>query len=135
MTLAFLTNGLGVFGLRVLSGEGVAESRALQYLALWYTAGLLLAAIVYFRQMRNPQAREAGMGSAMALCSLCGQLGMALALSAGLPGYVVFPVATGGGLVLVVLVGLAIFRERTHALGYLGIAVGVSALILLAFPE
>jgi multidrug transporter EmrE-like cation transporter len=70
----------------------------------------------------------------MAACSLAGQLGMALALSAGIPGFIVFPVATGGGLILVVTVGVFGFREPMGPLGYLGIATGTCALILLALP-
>ena len=135
MAIAFLTNGLGVFGLRVLTGLGLAPSSFVRYLAIWYLAGLLLAALVYFRQLGRPRAKEASIGLAMALCSLCGQLGMAQALSGGLPGFVVFPVATGGGLLFVVLIGVWLFRERMQPLGYLGITVGVLALILLAVPE
>ena len=134
MAIAFLTNGMGVFGLRVLTGLGLAPGSFVQYLAVWYLAGLLLAALVYVR-LGRPRPKEAAIGLAMAMCSLCGQLGMAQALSGGLPGFVVFPVATGGGLLFVVLIGVWLFRERMHPLGYLGITVGVLALVLLAVPE
>jgi hypothetical protein len=46
----------------------------------------------------------------------------------------VFPVATGGGLLLVLAVGILFFHERLSAPGYLGIALGTAALILLALP-
>jgi multidrug transporter EmrE-like cation transporter len=135
MTLAFLTNGMGAFGLRVLAGFGLPDTTSTQYLAVWYLAGLLLAALVFLRRLRGFRAKEAAIGCAMALCSMGGQLGMALALSGHIPGFVVFPVATGGGLLLVVVVGVVLFQERMHPLGYLGIAVGVCALVLLAMPE
>ncbi|MCX6625938.1 MAG: hypothetical protein NTY38_33715 [Acidobacteria bacterium] len=135
MAIAFLTNGLGAYGLRVLAGSGLGNVSNVQYLALWYLAGLLLAGLVYFRRMGRPHAREVVVGSGMALCSLAGQMGMALALSGGFPGFVVFPVAIGGGLLMVVVVGVLLFGERVHPLGYLGIAAGVSALVLLALPE
>ena len=135
MTLAFLTNGMGAFGLRVLAGAGLADAGSISYLAIWYLAGLLLAALVCFRRLTGLKAKEAGIGCAMAICSLGGQLGMALALSGRVPGFVVFPVATGGGLLLVVVVGVVVFREHMRALGYLGIAVGACALVLLAVPE
>jgi len=134
MTIAFLTNGLGAFGLRILAGEGLKGVKDTQYLVLWYAAGLLLAAIAYFRGYGRLHHRELLIGSAMALCSLVGQLGMALSLAAGVPGFVVFPVATGGGLAFVVLVGVLLFKEPMGALGYLGIATGVCALLLLALP-
>jgi multidrug transporter EmrE-like cation transporter len=135
MAIAFLTNGMGAFGLRVLAGLGLAEDHSLPYLAIWYLAGLLLAGAVYARRLGAPRAKEAAIGGGMALCSLAGQLGMALALAGRLPGFVVFPVATGGGLLLVVLVGVAVFGERMRPLGYFGTAVGVLALVLLAAPE
>jgi multidrug transporter EmrE-like cation transporter len=90
--------------------------------------------MVFFRRHRRPERKEVVIGSIMALCSLIGQTGMAFALSAGLPGFVVFPVATGGGLIFVVLIGVLVFREPMRPLGYIGIATGVSALILLALP-
>jgi len=135
MMIAFLTNGLGAFGLRVLAGAGLGNVSEVQYLAIWYGAGCLLAAAMYGGLRKRPAARELAIGGGMALCSLCGQLGMALALARGLPGFVVFPVATGGGLLLVVLVGVALFREPLGGLGYLGIATGVCALVLLGMPE
>jgi multidrug transporter EmrE-like cation transporter len=70
----------------------------------------------------------------MAVCSVFGQMGMLLALSQRLPGLVVFPVAIGGGLLLVVVVGVRGFHERLSTAGYLGIGVGTLALVLLALP-
>ena len=134
MAVAFLTNGLGAFGLRILAGAGLKGVKETQYLALWYAAGLLLAAIAYFRRYGRLYGRELAIGSGMALCSLAGQLGMALSLGAGVPGFVVFPVATGGGLTFVVLVGVLLFKEPMGWLGYLGIATGACALLLLALP-
>jgi hypothetical protein len=134
MTIAFLANGLGIFGLKVLSASGLGNTDAVQYLMLWYLSGALLGAIAYFSGSRGASVRELLIGAAMAAASLCGQLAMAGALSGGLPGYVVFPVATGGGLLFVVAVGVGVFRERMGSAGYLGIAVGTVALILLALP-
>lgn len=135
MAIAFLTNGLGVFGLRILAGAGLGHLDQTQYLAIWYAAGLLLATLAYFYRYGRLERKELFVGSGMALCSLVGQLGLAFSLSAGMPGFVVFPVATGGGLIFVVMVGVMIFHEPMGRLGYLGIATGVSALILLALPD
>jgi multidrug transporter EmrE-like cation transporter len=175
MSIAFVTNGLGVFGLRILAAAGLANTDTIQYLTIWYLAGTALALLAWLgsakllpggsrrnreqtvlsaretteiqpvtRQKSSPSPlspgsgkllpREWMIGGAMAVCSLCGQLGMARALAGGLPGYVVFPVATGGGLLFVVAAGVSLFRERIGAAGYLGIAVGTIALILLALP-
>jgi multidrug transporter EmrE-like cation transporter len=135
MAIAFLTNGLGTFGLRVLAGAGLGSVDQTQYLAWWYAAGLVMASVVFFRHNRQPHANELVIGSGMAVCSLLGQTGMAMSLAGGVPGFVVFPVATGGGLILVVAVGVLLYREPIGWLGCLGIATGVSALILLALPD
>lgn len=134
MLVAFLTNGLGTFGLRILAGSGLGAVSELQYLALWYLAGCLGAVAACATRLSRPERREIAIGGAMALCSLCGQLGMALSLSSGIPGFIVFPVATGGGLLFVVAVGVFAFREPIRGLGYLGIATGTAALVLLAIP-
>jgi len=67
----------------------------------------------------------------MALCSACGQLGMALSLR-GIDGVVVYPVAIGGGMLFVVAVGIRLFHEPMSCFGCLGIATGAAALALLA---
>lgn len=134
MLIAFLTNGMGAFGLRILAGSGLGNIDELQYLALWYLSGAVVAIGAHARGLGCPARREVVIAGAMALCSLGGQLGMALSLSAGLPGFVVFPVVIGGGLLLVVAAGVLMFRECLHSLGYLGIAAGIISLVLLATP-
>lgn len=135
MAVAFVTNGLGAYGLRVLAGAGLGGVDETQYLAIWYIAGSILALTVALRHMGRPTAKEFGIGMLMALCSVLGQTGMALAMSGGIPGYVVFPVAVGGGLILVVMVGVFAFRERVSPLLGLGVASGLASLILLALPS
>lgn len=135
MATAFVANGLGAYGLRVLAGAGLGSVDSTHYLAIWYTAGLLLAIAVFLFCRRRTTLKEVCIGLLMAICSVLGQAGMAIAMSSGIPGYVVFPVAVGGGLVLVVLVGVSIFHERLSPLLRLGIATGILSLILLALPR
>lgn len=135
MAIAFIGNGLGAYGLRILAGAGLGNVDETQYLALWYAAGLILAFFAILRRKGRPAAREIGIGLAMAACSVFGQMGMAQAMSGGMPGYVVFPVAVGGGLILVVLVGVVAFRERLSPLLSLGVVSGLTSLILLALPD
>ena len=73
------------------------------------------------------------MGSGLALCSVAGQLGMALALDHDIPGYVVFQVGPGGGLFLVVLAGVLVFKERISSYGIMGIVLGITSLAVLSF--
>lgn len=134
MAVAFVTNGLGAFGVRILAGKGLGDTTEMQYLTLWYFFGFATALLAYATSGR-PNAREALIGSAMAVCSLSGQIGMALSLSNGVSGFIVFPVATGGGLLLVVAAGRLIYRESLGLFGKLGVLMGVFALVVLALPE
>jgi len=131
MLIAFFTNGLGAFGLRILAGAGLGNVPPTHYLSLWYLSGCAVAAVVYLRKHGKPARREVIIGGLMALCSACGQLGMALSLR-GIDGVVVYPVAIGGGMLFVVAVGIGLFHEPMSRLGYLGIATGAAALALLA---
>jgi len=132
MLIAFLTNGLGVFGHSLRAKGSLGNVPPAHYLSLWYLAGCAVAALVYFWSHRKPARREIIIGGLMALCSSCGQLGIALALH-GIDGVVVYPVAIGGGMLFVVAVGVKVFHEPMSRLGYLGIATGAAALVLLAF--
>ena len=132
MLIAFLTNGLGVFGHSIRASGSLGKVPPTHYLALWYLAGCIVAAVVYFRKFGKPASREVIIGGLMAVCSSCGQLGMALAIQ-GIDGVVVYPVAIGGGMLMVVAVGVGVFREPMSKLGYLGIATGAAALVLLAY--
>lgn len=135
MLLAFLANGAGSFGLRILAGAGLGAVDERQYLTWWYACGALVALAVSCRQAGRPAAREIVIGFAMALCSLGGQVGMALALSGGISGFVVFPVATGGGMLLVAAIGRLIYGEQVGPYGVAGLLVGFLAMVLLSLPE
>ena len=47
MSIAFVTNGLGVFGLRILTAVGLANTDTIQYLTIWYLAGAALAFLAW----------------------------------------------------------------------------------------
>lgn len=132
--IAFLANGFGVFGLRLLAGMHVANTSVLQYLTLWYLFGAAIGLVPYLLCCRRPHAREVWLGLAMAGASLGGQLSMERSLATGLPGYVVFPAAMGGGLLFVTAVGVGEFGERIGMTGYLGIIAGTLSIILLSLP-
>jgi drug/metabolite transporter (DMT)-like permease len=74
------------------------------------------------------------MGAGMGLSSVLGQLGMVMAMSSHVPGYLVFPLAIGGNLFIVVAGGLILFKERLRTYGFAGLGLGVVALVILAIP-
>jgi drug/metabolite transporter (DMT)-like permease len=131
MLAAFLLNGLGAFGLRVLVGLELGELK-MPYIAFWYWSGFILMAATYFRSGSLPLTREFCIGALMATCSVVGTLGLAASLDSGLPGFIIYPVSVGGGLFLVVLAGVFLFGEKVSRSGILGILIGVGAIVTLA---
>jgi multidrug transporter EmrE-like cation transporter len=57
---------------------------------------------------------------------------MGKALAASVPGNIVFPVAMGGSLLVVVLAGRWVFGERMSWLSASGVLLGTSAVLLLS---
>ena len=132
MLLAFVANGLGPFGLKILAERGLAESYRFPYLVAWYVGGMLpmLAVLLITRQL--PGKWELLFGAVMGLGSFGGQLFSSLALEHNVPGHVVFPATTGGSLFFVPLIGVLLFREKISAYGIAGILTGTAALVLLS---
>lgn len=135
MLIAFVANGLGAFGLRILAGMGISGKYNFQYLVALYLGGTILACGAYFSRNRRPRGREIAVTAGMAVASICGQIGMMMALEKGVPGFIVFPVCIAGGMLLVLLTAAVFFGERLSVSGYLGVGIGFASLILLAFPK
>jgi len=132
MMMAFLLNGLCPFGLRILAGLGLAEHYTPLYLAFWYLSGGLFILILFARAPRKPARSDVLVGAGLGLFSTCGQTAMGLAMANGLPGNVVFPVALAGGLFVVVLTAVVIFKERIGPAGIAGISLGIISIALLS---
>jgi multidrug transporter EmrE-like cation transporter len=131
MLIAFVANGIGPFGLKVLAELHLGRYQY-QYLIFWYGGGLALA-ITTFR-FGHPFLRwELLIGASMGLCSLAGQYLVGRALAEGVPGHVVFPVTTGGTLFLVALSGILVFKEDVGPYGRAGLVLGILALVVLSF--
>jgi drug/metabolite transporter (DMT)-like permease len=131
MLVAFLANGLGPFGLKVLASRGQADYQS-QYLFYWYLGGLVFALVALRLARSGVNRREILLGAAMGGCSFAGQSFTAMALAKGLPGHIAFPLTTGGSLFLVALAGIVLFRERIGPYGLCGVILGVAALVMLS---
>lgn len=134
MLLAFMLNGLAPFGLRILRGMG-REGETTVYLFYWYMAGLTLSAAWLLWNRQKVSAHGAIIGGAMGIASIGGHAAIGAALSAGMPGNVVFPVAVGANLFIVAAGGYLWFRERLGTYGKAGIAIGLLTAVLLSLPE
>jgi multidrug transporter EmrE-like cation transporter len=131
MLVAFLANGLGPFGLKVLAAHGLAGFQS-QYLFFWYLGGLVFALVALVVGRSGVNGREILLGAVMGGCSFAGQSFTALALAKGLPGHIAFPLTTGGSLFMVALAGIVFFKERIGPSGLCGIVLGVASLVMLS---
>ncbi len=133
MLVAFLFNGCGVFGLRILAGMGLTETHVNQYLLYFYLGGFLFMAVVLLIQRVAPNPREIAIGMLMAVCSLSGTAALAYALgNYQIPGNIAFPISNGGSLFVVIAGGVMLFRERLGLYGVSGCALGTLAIVLLS---
>jgi hypothetical protein len=132
MLIAFVANGLGPFGLKIMAEKGISDRYHYQYLLLWYAGGLAFALAVFLAGKSRFRVLEVIMAFGLGVGSFGGQLLSLLALEQGVPGYIVFPVTTGGNLFLVAAAGVLIFREKIGPYGKAGILTGVLSLVLLS---
>ncbi len=133
MLVILLTNGMSSYGLKVIAAWGLPETASFPYLTVWYAAGLAVIAVPTVVPAGAITAREVGWASIMAALSLGGQLAMAVALKLNVPGHVVFPIAIGGSVFIVILGGRLFFNERLNALTAGGVSCGLAAVVLLSF--
>jgi multidrug transporter EmrE-like cation transporter len=132
MLIAFLTNGLGAFGARVLQEMGLAKSHSFLYLGFWYVAGLAVSLVAMLFGRAKLSHAELAVGGLMGLFSSIGWILLTQAIARDIPGYVAYPIAIGGNLSVVAAVGVMVFKERLSPYGYLGILTGVTGIALLA---
>jgi multidrug transporter EmrE-like cation transporter len=130
MLVAFVANGVGPFGLRVLQAEGMLEGFRFSYLFFWYLGGMALAAAFSLRNRSRFRAAELLIGGGMGACSLGGQVATALALET-VPGHAVFAVTTGGTLFIVAAAGILAFKEKVGGYGQAGILLGIASILML----
>jgi drug/metabolite transporter (DMT)-like permease len=131
MLAAFLLNGICPFGLRVLAGWGLGHQYTAVYLVYWYLAGFAFGLLGLFSSRHRLTTANLAIGLVMALASVGGQFFMGFALSSGVPGSVVYMLAMGASMCVVVLGGVLFFRERVGRYARWGIAIGLVSAIML----
>jgi drug/metabolite transporter (DMT)-like permease len=134
MAVAFLLNGSGPFGLRILAQMRLTDRYQYQYLLLWFASDFVLAATAFFSRHSTFDLSEIWIGAGIGLFGLTGQLGIAMALSYSVPGYLVFPLAIGGSLFVVVTCGVLVFKEKIGSYGIAGLILGAASIVTLAIP-
>ena len=132
MLFAFVANGLGPFGLKVMAERGLAEQYHFQYLLWWYAGGLTFGLTALLASRSGFLLKDLVMAFGIGAGSFGGQLFSVLALEQKVPGYIVFPITTGGNLFLVAAAGVFLFREKIGRYGVAGILTGVLSIVLLS---
>ena len=131
MLLAFVANGLGPFGVKIMAEKGLAARYQFQYLLWWYAGGLAFGLFAFLLSRGRFQVKDLVMAFGIGAGSFGGQLFSVLALEQKVPGYIVFPITTGGNLFLVAAAGFLLFREKIGRYGVAGILTGMLAIVLL----
>jgi multidrug transporter EmrE-like cation transporter len=138
MLFAFFFNGACTFGIRILASQNLAERYTPIYLVFWYCAGALLLGLISMGNRLSSQKSRGVMktnvfiGVLLGAASALGQTSLGLALGAGLPGAIAYPIALAGGLFIVAGVGVFFFRERIGPCGIAGIVLGLVSMLLLS---
>jgi drug/metabolite transporter (DMT)-like permease len=115
-----------------MAEKGLSERYHYQYLLLWYAGGLIFGLAWFLATRGKFQAQEFVLAFGIGIGSFGGQLFSLLALEQNVPGYIVFPMTTGGNLFLVAAAGVFFFREKIGPYGIAGIVVGIVSLTLLS---
>jgi len=131
MLLACISNGLGVFGLKILAERKLTERYEFPYLLVWYGGWFLFGLAVWFYRRFRPNSSEVAIAVGMGFCSVAGQLFTGLALSRHIAGHIAFSVSTGGTLFVVALAGIFLFRERVGPYGLAGLILGILSIVVL----
>ena len=128
MMLTFLGQGLASSSQKVLVEAHVAEY-VWQFLLTFYWIGFLVILCLSVMREKWPNRRELLTALVMAACSVVGNFSMTSALKT-VKGSIAYP-ASNGSLLMVVLGGVLIFREKIHPIGLAGIACGICAILIL----
>jgi len=100
------------------------------YTLILFSTAMVGALLPFVRQRPVLMGQHVALGVALGLANLLGNAALLMALQR-LPGVVVFPVASSGGLVLAVLSSLVIWGERLQRPAQGGVALAVVALALI----
>mgnify|MGYP001134282485 CR=1 FL=1 len=129
MTAAFLLNG----SLMVVTGAvGKLNLGAYIPAVLFcvYAVGGVIGAVCVYRAGKAIQPWSVAIGAMGGIGTAAG-LSTQMAATVMLPGYIVFPVTSGGTLIVVALIGRFVLKEHIGPYGIAGIVAGACAIGLL----
>ena len=102
-------------------------------LAVWFGTAAVVALAALRAQRLRPSRHDLPLGLLLGSVNVVGNFALLAALE-HLPGAIVFPVASAGGVMLVVVTSAALWGERLSRLALAGVALAVPALALMNLP-
>lgn len=130
IAIAFVMNGLTMLGMQAVGRIGSPGAIPVILLAMYGTGAVIT--LVQATMRRRPIEMK------NVLIGIMGGLGTSIGVGLNvravqlLPGYIVFPLINGGIILIVVLLGRFVFKEKIGGFGIAGILAGIAAIILLS---
>jgi drug/metabolite transporter (DMT)-like permease len=125
----FATNGIALILSKCFARLGV-PGETLYYLAILFAVAAVGSLVPLIWQRRPVGLPELTWGAALGLANAACNLALLVALDR-LPGIVVFPVNSCGGIVLAAIIAAVLWREIPGRLGFAGIGAAAAALVCL----
>ncbi len=133
MLLFFVTAGLARLTQEAFRHYGPPEDVLHYVLSTFVVAGAISIPVLIIRR-RRPTVSEVLFGSVVGISNNL-QVYFILRALGEIRGFVVFPVASVGGLLLTVFFAIALLKERLTRFGFIGIGMAIFALGLLNYPS
>ena len=128
----FLTTSGGSVAAKLFTVAGNPLSKPL-LLGVWFGIAAVVALVALRRQRLRPTRDDLPLGILLGVVNIGGNFAMLAALDY-LPAAIVFPAASGGGVLLVAVTSALLWGERLSRPALLGIAVSLPALVLVNLP-
>jgi drug/metabolite transporter (DMT)-like permease len=128
----FLTTAGGSVAMRLFQEVGTPGSRPL-LLAVWFGVASVIALAVLRRQGLGATRDDWRLGALLGTINVVGNTALLISLHY-LPGSIVFPASSGGGVMLAVLSAWLLWGERLSRPALAGVAIAVPALVLMNLP-
>jgi len=129
----FVTTSGGYLAARLFQEVGSPAAKPL-LLSVWFGVSALVGAFYLRVQRLAPRPADLPLGIVLGAANVIGNFALLAALES-LPGAIVFPVSTAGGLVLTILTSAALWREKLSRPALAGVLMAVPALVLMNLPK
>ncbi len=129
IVVQILVQGFAQFSSKVLVATGLGFERDAFFVTVFLSATLTTIPIAFMHRAMIMK-KDFAYGSVVGFCNIGGNLSILLALTT-LPGAIVFPLVSSGGLLLVTLLARLIFRERISRINTIGIILTLVAVLLI----